>query len=178
MTKKILMSLASIGLVTQLAASDTAQSDFYVVAKALTILGDSYAGDHVLDGDTGYGIGIDLGYRLGHGFAVEYDFSYATNTVEDDHHNTADATYFTHALDVVYTYHITSSLGVFGKLGYAYEEEEIKDFHIDGSADGAVVAGGVEYALDSHYTVLAEYEHADIEGPRGDSIFLGVMYNF
>jgi len=52
------------------------ESDFYVVVKRARIAGDSvHHGEVVFDGDSGYGFGIDLGYRLGHGFAVKYDFS-------------------------------------------------------------------------------------------------------
>ena len=61
------------------------ESKFYVIAKALMILGDkvNHGPDVVLDGDQDYGYGIDIGYRLGNGFALEYDFSYARNTVSE-----------------------------------------------------------------------------------------------
>ena len=159
------------------------ESDFYVIVKGLRISGDKVAhGEATLDGDSGYGFGIDLGYRLGHGFAVEYDFSYATNTVSELEHGDvvaeADATYYTHAIDLVYTYELTETLGLFAKAGYEYEIEEIDEYHIDADDNGFNYGVGVEVAVDHTYKVVAEYEHSTIEGPRGNSIFLGVMYNF
>ena len=159
------------------------ESKFYVIAKALMIMGDKVShGDAQLDGDRDYGYGIDIGYRLGHGFALEYDFSYSSNTVseiEDGHTmHEAKATYYTHALDLVYTYDFTHTFGMFVKAGYEHEIEEIKDLHIDNNEDGFNYGVGMEVALNHTYKLIAEYEHATIEGPRGDSIFLGVMYNF
>ncbi|MFT7880021.1 MAG: porin family protein [Sulfurimonas sp.] len=160
-----------------------AESDYYVIVKGLRIAGDSVDHEGVtLDGDSGYGFGIDLGYRLGHGFAVEYDFSYATNTVSEIEHGDvveeADATYYTHAVDLVYTYELTETLGVFAKAGYEYEIEEIEAYHIDADDNGFNYGIGVEVAVDHTYKVIAEYEHSTIEGPRGNSLFVGVMYNF
>jgi len=159
------------------------ESKFYVIAKALMILGDNvnHGPDVVLDGDRDYGFGIDIGYRLGHGFALEYDFSYARNTVtEDDGHTMeeAKATYYTHALDLVYTYELTHTFGVFAKAGYEYEIEDIDEYDIDVDEHGFNYGVGVELALNHKYKLIAEYEHSTIEGPRGDSIFAGVMYNF
>jgi opacity protein-like surface antigen len=160
-----------------------AESKFYVVAKALTILGDKVNhGDVVIDGDRDYGFGIDLGYRLGNGFALEYDFAYASNTVSEiedgDVVNESKAKYYTHALDLVYTYELTETVGVFAKAGYEYEIEEIKEFDIDADDDGFNYGVGVEVAMNEKYKFVAEYEHSTIEGPRGDSIFAGIMYNF
>ncbi|MGB5505453.1 MAG: porin family protein [Sulfurovum sp.] len=160
-----------------------AESKFYVIPKVLMIMGDKVGhGDAQLDGDRDYGYGIDIGYRLGHGFALEYDFSYSRNTVTEIEHghtmHEAKATYYTHALDLVYTYDFTHTFGMFVKAGYEHEIEEIKDLHIDNNEDGFNYGVGMEVALNHTYKLIAEYEHATIEGPRGDSIFLGVMYNF
>ena len=160
-----------------------AESKFYVIAKALMIMGDKISHGHAtLDGDRDYGYGIDIGYRLGNGFALEYDFSYASNTVtEDDGHDhiqKAKAKYYTHALDLVYTYEFTHTFGVFVKGGYEFETEKIKDLHIDDDKDGFNYGVGIEYALDHKYKLIAEYELSSIDCPRGDAIFVGVMYNF
>lgn len=198
MKKGLLVAALSAQLTTQLfaggdiapvevhepkAIEHEAESKFYVIAKALMVLGDkvNHGPDVVLDGDKDYGYGIDIGYRLGNGFALEYDFSYARNTVtEDDGHTIekATGTYYTHALDLVYTYEFTHTFGVFAKAGYEYEIEEIEDFHIDNDGTGFNYGIGVEVAVNHKYKLIAEYEHATIEGPRGDSIFAGVMYNF
>jgi opacity protein-like surface antigen len=159
------------------------ESDFYVVAKALTIAGDKVNhGDAVLDGDRGYGVGLDLGYRIGNGFAIETDFSYAKNDVTEFKTGflpeTFSAKYTTAALVLVYTYELTEALGVFGKLGYEYEREKISGLGIDDEGHDFVYAGGFEYMLDESYKAVVEYEHSAIEGPKGDTISLGVMYNF
>lgn len=167
----------------EVVAHHETESKFYVIVKALMIMGDSVThGEAVLDGDRDYGYGIDLGYRLGNGFALEYDFSYATNTVSEVEGGhvleEAEGTYYTHALDLVYTYELTETLGVFAKAGYEYEIEEIEEYGIDSNDDGYNFGLGVEVALNHKYKLIAEYEHSTIEGPRGDSIFAGVMYNF
>lgn len=160
------------------------ESKFYVIAKALMILGGkvNHGPDVVLDGDQDYGYGIDIGYRLGNGFALEYDFSYARNTVSEiedgDVLEEARATYYTHALDLVYTYELTETVGVFAKAGYEYEIEDIEDYDIDTDDNGFNFGVGAEVAVNDKYKVVVEYEHSTIEGPRGDSIFAGIMYNF
>jgi len=198
MKKTLLAAVVSAQLATQLfAGGDIApvevhepevmeqerESKFYMVAKALMVLGSEVNhGEAVLDGDRDYGYGIDFGYRLGNGFALEYDFSYGLNTVSEivdgEVHEEARAKYYTSALDVVYTYEITERFAVLAKAGYEYEWEKISAYDIDTEDHGFVFGGGVEVAMSESYKLIAEYEHSTIEGPRGDSIFAGVMYNF
>ena len=199
--KQMLLSLTmACGLATQLYAGGDivpvdieplekslhhdVENNFYIVLKGLYIMGDDVDHGHgiTLDGEGDYGFGFDMGYRLGNGFAIEYDFSYATNTVTetDVHHHTehAGATYYTHALDLVYTYHLSHHYGLFFKAGYVYEKEKIDDLHIDSSDNGLVYGIGLEYMMNDHYALLVEYEGSSIDGPRGDGIFVGVQYNF
>ena len=160
------------------------ESKFYLIVKALMVTGDKVDhGDGTLDGDRDFGYGFDIGYRLGHGFALEYDFSYASNTVTEDDHGhieKAKAKYYTHALDLVYTYEITHAFGVFAKGGFELETEKIDDLHIDDDKEGFNYGIGFEYALDHdhNYLLLAEYELSTIDCSRGDGVFVGVMINF
>jgi len=162
--------------------TEAVESKFYVVAKGMYMLGDTV--DHeasVLDGDKDYGFGIDFGYRIANGFAVEYDFSYGSNTVTETLAGVSEeakAKYYTSALDLVYVYEVTETFGVFGKVGYEYEWEKISDFDIDSTDHGLVFGAGVEVAINETYKFVAEYEHSTIDSPHGDSIFAGVMYNF
>ena len=179
MIKKILPLVAALTLSTQVMANEHEKeaSNFYVVGKALYILGDDVQHEEAhLEGDSDIGFGIDFGYRVAYGFSVEYDFSYSTNTVTEEEFS-ADAEYMTHALDLVYTYHATEELGVFAKVGYEYEKEKITDYEIDSSDHGTVFGAGVEYELTHQYSLVGEYEHSTIDGPRGDSIYFGVMLN-
>jgi len=158
-------------------------SPFYVVAKGMMIFGDTVNHEEaVLDGDQDYGFGIDLGYRLGNGFAVEYDFSYSGNTVTEKKDGeepvNVNAKYYTSAIDLVYTYELTEELGVFGKVGYEYEWEKISALDIDGTDHDFVFGAGFEAAMDEKFKFVAEYEHSLIDGPRGDTLFAGIMYNF
>ena len=181
MIKKILLTLALFGLGSQLLAHEIEtekEAPFYVVVKGMYILGnDVKHEDVILKGDGDYGFGIDLGYRLEYGFALEYDFSYATNDVKEDV-DTFSASYITHALDLVYSYEIIHHAKLLVKVGYEYEKEKISDLDIDNGSDGAVLGAGIEYELNHTYNLVVEYEHSTIDGPRGDSINLGVMYNF
>jgi len=194
MIKKILLIGAALLFTTQLMAEEMhegvdnkgmhhKESKYYAVVKGLYIVGDDVEhGEALLSGDAGYGIGVDLGYRLEYGFSLEYDFSYSTNTVtetvEGEEPESADATYMTHAIDLVYGDEIVEKLELFIKVGYEYEIEKIDDYGIDKTSDGAVIGTGVEYEFDDSYKIIGEYEHSTIDGPRGDSIYLGVMYNF
>ena len=197
MKKQVLTALIAVQLMTQAYAGgdiETAEvleteapemeeSRFYVIVKGLASLGaEAEHGEAILDGDVGYGIGIDVGYRLGKGFALEYDFSYAKNTVTEriEHHEPeeVDAHYYTSALDIVYTYEVTETVGIFGKVGYEYEWETIDELGIDSRDHGFIVGAGVEVALNEKYKLIAEYEHSTIDSPRGDSLYAGVMYNF
>ena len=164
-------------------AAELEESPFYMVVKGLASLGaEAEHGEALLDGDGGYGIGIDLGYRLGKGFAVEYDFSYAKNTVTEiiEHHEpeNVDAHYYTSSLDLVYTYEATETVGVFAKVGYEYEWETIDELGIDSTDHGFIAGVGVEVALSEDYKLVAEYEHSTIDSPRGDSLYAGLMFNF
>lgn len=159
------------------------ESDFYVIAKGNTVLGDTVLHEgNTLDGDRGYGLGIDFGYRLGQGFAIEYDFTYAKNTVtetnEFDHKEEGDAMYYSHALDLVYTHRLSNTAGLFFKGGYDYEIEKMDTFEIDEDDHGFNYGVGIEWSMNEQYALVAEYEKSTIEGPRGDALFAGVMYNF
>ena len=163
---------------------EQAESKFYVVIAGMMLLGDEIQhGEALLDGNDeyGYGFGIDIGYRLGNGFALEYDYTYGKNTVyEITAHEEikARSTYHTSALDIVYTYEATENLGIFGKVGYEFEWERISELDISEREDDFVFGAGIEYALNEKYKLLAEYEHSLIEGPHGDAILAGIMYNF
>jgi len=180
MIKKILPLVTTLTLSTQVMAHGSTQeheSNLYVVGKALYIVGDDVQHEEAhLEGEGGIGFGIDIGYRIAYGFSVEYDFSYSINTVSEEEFS-ADTEYMTHAIDLVYTYHTTSELSVFAKVGYEYEKEKITDYDIDSSDHGTVFGAGVEYELTHQYSLVGEYEHSTIDGPRGDSIYFGVMVN-
>jgi len=168
----------------EIEAVEVEESRFYVVVKALASLGaEAEHGEAILDGDGGYGIGIDAGFRLGHGFALEYDFSYAKNSVTEriEHHEPEnfDAHYYTSSLDLVYVYEVTEKVGVFGKIGCEYEWETIDGIGINGSSEHGFVAGvGIEIAVSEKFKFIAEYEHSTIDSPRGDSLYAGLMFNF
>lgn len=158
---------------------ETEESDFYIIAKGLAVSGDTVMHEeNTLDGDRGYGFGIDFGYRLGDGFAIEYDFTYAKNTITENDEEEGDAEYYSHALDLVYTYRLSNAVGLFAKGGYEYETEEIKAFEIDGNDHGFNYGVGLEWSINEQYAFVAEYEKSTIEGPRGDALFAGIMYNF
>ena len=169
----------------ELEAVEVEETRFYVVVKGLASLGaDAEHGEAILEGDGGYGLGIDLGYRIGNGFAIEYDFSYAKNTVKEHIHGHIeeedfDAHYYTSSLDLVYTFEATETIGIFGKVGYEYEWETIDELHIDSSREhGFIVGAGFEVTLNEQYKLVAEYEHSTIDSPRGDSLYAGLMFNF
>jgi len=158
-------------------------SNWYIVGKGMFTLGeDVTVGDAMLDGDTGFGFGIDLGYRISESFAIECDYSYSENTITETRAGREaeefDADYQTIAIDAVYTYEATEMVGIFAKAGFEYEWENIDDLDENNFDYGMVFGLGVEVEMSETYRLVAEYEHSTIDGPRGDAIFAGVMYNF
>ncbi len=192
MKKQLLTAALAAQLITQLYAggdievaepAETEESKFYIVGKGMAILGDDVTEEEsTLSGDSGYGFGVDIGYRLGKGFAVEYDFSYSTNTVTERREGfepeAYDFDYYTSAIDLIYTYEATESLGLFAKVGYEYEWEHIDALDEKNTDHGAVFGVGIEVAINEEYKFVGEYEHSTIKGPRGDGIFAGLMVNF
>ncbi len=198
MKKILLLALLATQLFTQLHAGGDAEpikideaeirehkphesTKFYVVIAGLADLGDTIAHEGAyLEGDQDFGFGIDLGYRIGNGFAIEYDFTYAINTVTRVEHGLeeeAKGIYYTSALDVVYTYEATEYIGIFGKVGYEYEWETIDAYHIDAQEHDFVFGIGVEIAMNESYKLLFEYEYSRIESPRGAALFAGILIN-
>jgi opacity protein-like surface antigen len=158
-------------------------SHYYIVTKALYSLGEKV--DHgvgkTLESDSGVGIGIDFGYQINHHFAVEFDFSYDENEVEENDNGTlhhADGTYYTYALDATYSHHLSKSLALMGKVGLELEDEQIKELGINTTETGLVYGIALEYLLNKHYEIVTEYEASSIESPRGSSIFVGVKRIF
>jgi len=165
------------------------EGNFYAVVKGLVSLGDKYTEEAhgaepeaILKGDTGKGFGIDLGYRLGYGFATELDFAYThttvTKSVVGEPDKKAGADYFSYGIDLIYGYHLSEKYVLFGKIGWEIEKEKISGFDIKGTKDGYTYAAGMEHGLNEHWAIIAEYEGSAIAGPKGDNIFAGVLYTF
>jgi len=91
---------------------------------------------------------------------------------------TMAGTYVTSSLDVSYTYKATHELGLFVKGGYEYEFEKIADLNVDAINSGFIYAAGTEYEINETMAFIGEYEVTTIKGPRGNSIFAGLVYSF
>ena len=174
---------------THIEAKHHEEGDFYIVPKVLVSLGDTYTEEATvsepeakLEGDVGGGVGLDLGYRIGYGLAVEFDFAYAhtnvTKRVAGEEDVSAGADYYSFGLDLIYGYHVNESFVVFGKAGWEIEQEEITDLDISGTNNGFAYALGLEYGLSDHWALVGEYEGTLIDGPRGNSVFAGASYTF
>ena len=164
-----------------------AETGFYTALKGQLSLGEKVEHSENVDieGHTGEGIGLEVGYKMGYGFAVEADGTYTHNTVTEVNCETgtcektdADGEFMSVSLDLVYTYHLTHHLGAFVKTGYEYETEKIGKLDVSGHDTGVIYAAGAEYAVSDHAALMAEYEGTTIESPLGSSVFAGVVYNF
>ena len=164
-----------------------AETGLYTAVKGQLSLGEKVEHSENVDieGHTGEGIGLEVGYKIGYGFAVEADGTYTHNTVTEVNcesgtceKTNADAEYMSVSLDLVYTYHLTHHLGAFVKTGYEYETENIGKLDVSGHDTGIIYAAGAEYAVSDHTAIMAEYEGTTIESPLGSSVFAGVVYNF
>lgn len=179
--KKIILGLAAAALLSSSAlfANEVAEveheghgSNYYVIAKGIMALGEEVKKDGITEeGKTGYGVGIDVGYKLPHHFSVELFSNYAQNKVGEE-----DASYLAYGGALEYTYHAVKHVGVFVKGGFEFEEAEIAD--VSESESGLIYALGAEYEMNSHYDLLVEYEGTTVESTLGDVVFAGVKYNF
>ena len=159
------------------------QTNFYIATKAMVTLGSTVTEDtSTLKGGTGEGLAVDLGYRAGYGIAVEIDGTYALDTITEKkssgEQQTMAGTYVTSSLDVSYTYKATHELVLFVKGGYEYEFEKIADLNVDAINSGFIYAAGTEYEINETMAFIGEYEVTTIKGPRGNSIFAGLVYSF
>jgi len=193
MIKKITVaSLALIMSTSTIYAKEHAQTgEFYVVTKALLTTSDTIKeGNNVeIEGKSGGGMGIDIGYTLPNHFAVEFDTSYSRNdmlekrtviegTQEKLEVENARGKYWTYALDVIYALPLTDTIGIMGKLGYEFEHETINQLNVNAHDSGMVYGAGIEYYLSEHYEALVEYEGSVIDSPRGSSVYAGLKYIF
>jgi opacity protein-like surface antigen len=186
--KKILTTLA-LGSVLALNLSASSEmhekedTEYYMAVKAVVATGDKISEEGAtLEGDTGYGVGVDIGYKFSHHFAVELDLAYVENTVTETRENGEvedfSASYISSSVDLVYIHHLGHDFGVFGKVGYEYELEQISTFD-DKSDTGFIAAAGAEYKLSKHVALFGEYEYTFIDGPKGNNIFYaGLVYGF
>ncbi len=155
----------------------------YFEPKVIVTAGETIShGDSTLDGDTGYGIGFDLGYSFSENFALELDGTYSEADVKETLANgdseTDKASFYTYGVNAVLTYPLHNHFILLGKLGYGYEHEDLGALGIKGSEHGANWAAGVEYSFTPHVEVSFEYEGADIRSARGDSFQVGLIYKF
>ena len=177
MKKVVLASVLAVGvLFAHEPVEHEAEKAFYVVPKWIHNYGDTYRDEK---GDHGNGVGLDLGYRLGHGFAIEIDGTYETSDVRVDKNGVIEeenVKYLTTSLDLAYTYEMTESLGILFKVGYEYEREKIAG---ESNHDtGLIYAAGIEYKINEDFKFVTEYEKSTIDGPKGDMVTAGIMYNF
>lgn len=189
MTKQLLSALAITLLTLGLQAQELHDSNLashegvYFEPKVMMTFGDTVKhGDSTLNGETGYGLGFDLGYSFNEHLALEVDGSYTkadvTETLQTGESETARGSFYTYGINTVLTYPLHNHLIILGKLGYGYEHEDLGDLNIKGSEHGLNWATGVEYSFNPHVEVSLEYEGADIRSARGDSLQLGLIYMF
>ena len=154
------------------AAHEEQEAPFYVTVKGMYAFGEDHEEEK---GDAGYGIGIDLGYELGHGFAIELDGTYENADVVVEERSFG-IDYYATSLDIAYVYEITEHFGVLGKVGFEYEYETFGDESNDDT--GISYGVGVEYVINHTYNAVVEYEGSTIDGPKGDSVMAGVKVKF
>ncbi len=189
MKKNILLSGFALMMCISQADAQSHESELathtgvYLEPKIVVTMGETIShGDSTLDGDTGYGIGFDLGYSFTEYFALEIDGTYVeadvTETLITGEQETDKASFYTYGVNSVFTYPVTEHFIVLGKVGYGYEHEDLGALGIKGSENGANWAVGVEYSFNPHIEMSFEYEAADIRSAHGDSLQFGLIYKF
>ena len=181
-SKVSVVGLLLLALTQSVNASSDHNGVFYITPKVVYTLGDNFVHNgHLLEGDPGYGIGIDFGYAFTKNYGIEFDTTYveADVTGEHNHHRVKDkAEYTTYAINAVYIRNLTGHLNLALKVGYEWEYEKIDHLEIKETVDGVDYAVGIEYAIDEHMEVDFEYEASTVKGTRGAAFFLGLKYLF
>jgi len=182
------LSKVVVGAVALLALSQSAYASggagFYAVPKAVVVLGDDIEhGGHGIEGDSGVGIGVDIGYAIDSNFAVELVLTHVEADVAEDNHghiSNGDAEYTTYGFTGVYSRSIVGHLRGLVKLGYGWEYENITgtDHPFKATLSGVTYAAGLEYGISDHMEVVFEVEGADVVSSRGESVMLGLKYKF
>ncbi len=189
MKRLFLLCLSAVALSLNAHAQEAHHSELsthtgpYFEPKVIVTMGETIAhGESTLDGDTGYGIGFDLGYSFTENFALEVDGTYSEADVKETNalgnSETDKASFYTYGVNAVFTYPLHNHFILLGKVGYGYEHEDLGDLGIKGSEHGAAWAAGIEYSFNPHVEVSFEYEGADIRSARGDSLQFGLIYKF
>lgn len=184
--KKVIVSGLTLFAVSQTAYASSSSEDksgFYIVPKAVVILGDTIMHHgHELDGDSGVGVGIDLGYSFNANYALELSVTHAEADVTGEdhaHHIVTDtAEYTTYGFSAVYTRNIAGHLGFLAKLGYAWEYEKMDHLELKETLSGVTYAVGLEYGVADNMEVVFEIEGADVVSTRGKSLLFGLKYKF
>lgn len=181
--KKLFLGLMTLISVLTLAHAEESHhselathSGVYFEPKVIITLGDTVThGGNELEGDTGYGLGFDLGYSFNEYFALELDGTYSVADVTEGV-VTDQADFYSYGLNAVGTYPLSHHFILVGKVGYGAEHEDLGEHGITGTEHGATWAVGVEYSFSKHVEVSLEYEGADIESVRGNSVQVGLIY--
>lgn len=180
------LSKIIVGATALLALSQTVNASsaehaggFYIVPKAVVIVGDTITHHgHVLNGETGVGIGIDLGYSFTENYALELAATYVEADVVEDGHDEDTAEYTTYGANAVYSRTIIGHLRFIGKLGFAWEHERMSKLHIKETLKGATYAAGLEYGINDNMELVFEVEGANVTSSRGEGVMFGLKYKF
>jgi opacity protein-like surface antigen len=180
-SKKIIVAASALLALSQTANASSSEhsNGFYVVPKAVVIMGDTIQhGGHELKGDAAVGIGMDLGYSFTENYAVELAVTHAEADIKEDGVATGDAEYTTYGVNAVYSRTLTGHLRGLVKLGYVWEYEKMDEAHIKETLSGIAYAAGLEYGINDNMEVVFEYEAAEVVSSRGDTLMLGLKYKF
>ncbi len=180
--KKVIVSGLTLLAVSQTAYASSSSEDksgFYIVPKAVVILGDTIMHHgHKLNGETGVGAGIDLGYSFNANYAVELSATHAEADVVEDDHVEDTAEYTTYGFNFAYTRILVGKFAILAKLGYSWEYEKMDNLHIKETLDGLTYALGFKYGIADNMDFVFEAEGANVTSSRGESLLFGLKYKF
>ncbi|MDT8339766.1 MAG: outer membrane beta-barrel protein [Sulfurimonas sp.] len=179
---KFIVSGLTLLAVSQTASASSSSGDgsgFYIVPKAVVVLGDTIMHHgHKLNGETGVGAGIDLGYSFTPNYALELSATHAEADVVEDDHIKDTAEYTTYGFNFAYTRILVGHFAILAKLGYAWEYEKMDKLHIKETLDGVTYALGFEYGVAENMELVFEVEGANVTSSRGESLLFGLKYKF
>jgi OOP family OmpA-OmpF porin len=134
-----------------------AENKFYLGASVgeNTIEEDNvFAGENFDDSDTGFkGFG---GYQFHKNFAVEANYTIFGDTEDTIAGIDTEVEFNTFGISMVGIAPITERIDLFGKLGFAYWDAEVKAFGLSDDEDGTDLAYGLGLDLTSMSKFLSE----------------------
>lgn len=138
-----------------------------------------FAGDDFEDEDTGFK--VFGGYQFHRNFAIEANYTIYGDAEDSVAGVNTEVEFDTFGVSLVGIVPIAERFDLFGKLGFAYWDAEVKALGLSDDEDGTDLSYGLgaRFNFNEKVSVRAEYEGIDVDDlDRADFLSMGIEFNF